>query len=126
MTQLKILQGAGQIGGNIVLIEGEKSRLILDFGIPLTELDGNPTDLKLSDERVKKYLPDIPDLYKDKQEKETLIFVSHAHPDHFGLLRYVDKSIPIYTLDITKELIEKGSRLLYDDLFDNLNLVEIR
>lgn len=125
-TKLQILQGAGQIGGNIVLIEGKKSRLIIDFGIPLTELDGNPTDLKLSDEKVKKYLPDIPDLYRDKQDKETLIFVSHAHPDHFGLLRYVDKSIPIYTLDITKELIEKGSKLLYDNLFDDLNLVEIR
>ena len=41
-TTLQILQGAGQIGGNIVLIEGEKSRLIIDFGIPLTELDSAP------------------------------------------------------------------------------------
>ena len=126
MAQLQILQGSGQIGGNIVLIEGKKSRLILDFGIPLTELDGSPTNLKLNDKRVKKYLPDIPDLYRDKQEKETLIFVSHAHPDHFGLLRYADKSIPIYTTRETKNLIEKGSKLLYDNLFDNLNLVEIR
>ena len=125
-TKLQILQGAGQIGGNIVLIEGEKSRLILDFGIPLTELDGNPTDLKLNDERIKNYLPYIPNLYKSKQDKETLIFISHAHPDHFGLLRYVDKSIPIYTTRETKNLIEKGSKLLYDNLFDNLNLVEIR
>ena len=40
MTLLKILQGSGQIGGNIVLIEGKNSKLIFDFGIPLTETDG--------------------------------------------------------------------------------------
>ena len=156
-TKLKILQGAGQIGGNIVLLEGENSRIILDFGIPLTELggapeqrakdfceknecslkqnpqsrlmrgaSGNPTNLKLNDKRIKKYLPDIPDLYKCKQDKQTLIFISHAHPDHFGLLRYVDKSIPIYTTKETKLLIEKGSKLLYDNLFDDLNLIEIK
>ncbi len=124
-TKLQIIQGAGQIGGNIILIEGEESRLLFDFGIPLTELDGNPTDLKLNDEKVEKYLPDISDLYKSKQEKQTLIFLSHAHPDHFGLLRYVDKSIPVYTMKITKDLMEKCSKILYDNLFNELNLVEL-
>ena len=33
VTELKVLQGAEQIGGNIILIKGNKSRIFLDFGI---------------------------------------------------------------------------------------------
>ena len=125
-TILKMVQGAGQIGGNIVIIEGYNSRIVIDFGIPLTELNGNPIDLKPNDETVKKYLPDIPDLYNDTQEKETVILLSHAHPDHFGLMRYLNKSIPIYTTQTTKSLIKKCSNILYKNLYNTLNLQEIK
>lgn len=121
-----MVQGAGQIGGNIVVIESDNSRIVIDFGIPLTELNGNAIDLKPNDETVKKYLPDIPDLYNDTQEKETVILLSHAHPDHFGLIRYLNKSIPIYTTQTTKSLIKKCSNILYKNLYDNLNIQEIK
>lgn len=73
-SQLKILQGTGQIGGNIILLEGENSRLVFDFGIPLTEPDGSANELNLSDDKIRKYLPSFPDLYSDKPQKETLFF----------------------------------------------------
>lgn len=117
MTTLKILQGSGQIGGNIVLIEGEKSRLILDFGIPLTDIDGTPADIKLQTNNM-------PCPLETSQDKETIAFLSHAHPDHFGLLNKLDKSIPIYATKITIDLIKKTSGLLYDNLFDDLNMFE--
>ena len=120
MTTLKILQGAGQIGGNIVLIEGNKSRLILDCGIPLTDTDGNPTDIKLNNNKIS--LPE--EIANNPENKKTIVFISHAHPDHFGLLNKLDKSIPIYATKITIDLIKKTSNLLYDNLFDDLNLIE--
>lgn len=125
MAKLQILQGAGQIGGNIVLIESTHSRIIIDFGIPLTELDGNPTNLKLDDKKNRKYLPDIPDLYSDKQEKETVVLISHAHPDHYGLLGYIHKSVPIYALRETKNLIQASSELLFNNIFSDINVIPI-
>lgn len=124
-NKIKILQGANTIGGNIVLIEGEQSRLILDFGIPLTDVEGTATNIKLYDSIAKKYLPKLPDLYSEHQQKQTLVFISHAHPDHYGLTRYLNRNIPIYCTKITKDFIQKGSRLLYKGIFDDLNLVEI-
>ena len=125
-TKMQILQGFGQIGGNIILLEGENSRIILDIGVPVTEADGNPTDLKFNDKNDNKYLPDIPDLYKEKPDKKTVILISHAHLDHFGLLKYINKSIPVYATKITKKLIKKCSKLLYDNLFDDIKIKEIK
>lgn len=118
MTILKILQGAEQIGGNFVLIEGCKSRLILDFGVPLTDIDGTPTDIKLQANNISCPI-------EISKEKETIAFLSHAHPDHFGLFSKLDKSITIYTTRITKDLIKECSVILYNNMFDELNLKEI-
>lgn len=124
-SKIKILQGANTIGGNIVLIEGLYNRLILDFGLPLTDVNGDSLDLKLENHNLEQYLPDIPDLYCENQAKRTLLFLSHAHPDHYALIRFLHPDIPIYCNKITKELIQKTSKLLYKNKYDNLNLLEI-
>lgn len=119
-TTFRILRGAGQIGGNITEIEGEKTRLILDFGIPLTEADGNSTNLRITDKNLGTYLPQITDT-----DKETIILLTHAHPDHFGLLRFLQNTVPVFATKTTKDLLQKTSELLYQNLYDNLNIFEI-
>ena len=118
MTTLKILQGANQIGGTVILIEGEKTKLLLDFGVPLTDSAGNSLNIDLKKVNIKDFLHENPDF----NSKETLIFLSHAHPDHFGLLKFVDKKTPIYTSQITKELLLKESELMFDNIFTDINL----
>jgi ribonuclease J len=34
------------------------------------------------------------------------VFISHAHPDHYGLLTEIDRNIPVYCSEMTKALFE--------------------
>ena len=123
---IKIYGGHNQIGGNCVVIENEKDRLILDMGLALTDEFNNSLNIDLKNDDLKKYLPDIKDLYRDNPEKNTAICLSHAHPDHFGLLRLINKNIPILATKETVEIIKKGSKLLWDNLYDDINLIPVR
>ncbi len=49
-------------------------------------------------------LPNIKGLYDDTTQ--TSLILSHAHQDHFGLLKYVNKKCPIYLGKVTQKLIE--------------------
>lgn len=123
---IKIYGGHNQIGGNCVVIENEKDRLILDMGLALTDEFNNSLNIDLKAKDLKKYLPDIEDLYGDNPKKNTAIFLSHAHPDHFGLLRFINKNIPILATKETVEIMKKGSILLWDNLYDDVNLIPVR
>jgi ribonuclease J len=107
-----IHRGANEIGGSCVEVCTEKTRIILDIGMPLMNKDGstfNSSEIKdLSvDEMIKeKILPDIPALYKKTRDKETAIIISHSHQDHYGLIDFVDNDIPVYLGKASHKLIE--------------------
>lgn len=96
-----IHRGAKELGGICIEVESDGKRILLDIGSPLD----CPTDEVL--------VPDIPGL---KNLDETLlgIIISHAHLDHFGLLNYVNQSIPVYIGDGAKKVIN-ASRLFFPD-----------
>ena len=79
--KVNVLRGENQIGGNIIEISTEKTKILLDVG------------LELDDEKnIQK--PEIKGLFDFKGYDG--VFISHYHGDHFGLAYDIHKDIPIY------------------------------
>ena len=78
---IKIHRGQNQIGGNIVEIFTDSTRVLLDVGAELND-DEIPT------------LPQIDGLFDNAAYDA--VFISHYHGDHLGLAYYIDKRIPLY------------------------------
>ena len=99
-----------EIGGTLIELSTGTSRLILDAGYPLF-LNGNPIDnrvAKLPPEQLIDLgvLPRIEGLYLWDKPKFDGVIISHAHIDHYGLLKYIHPIIPVYLSEGTKKLIE--------------------
>ena len=77
-----IHRGQNQIGGSIIEIATESTRIVLDAGINLDE----ETDLDI---------PKINGLFEGDKGYDALL-ISHYHADHVGLADWVIKGIPIY------------------------------
>ena len=79
--KIHIRRGQNQIGGNIVEISTQKTKILLDVGLEL-------------DDEKNKVLPDIPGLFDYKGYDA--VFISHYHGDHLGLAYQIHKDIPLY------------------------------
>lgn len=77
-----IHRGQNQIGGSVIEISTENTRIIFDAGSNLEE----PKDVTP---------PEIEGLFFGKPKYDAVI-VSHYHSDHIGLLGWVLSEIPIY------------------------------
>ncbi|ABR49256.1 beta-lactamase domain protein [Alkaliphilus metalliredigens QYMF] len=88
-VNLIIHRGAKQIGGSCTEVFTERTRIILDIGQELPNID---------DEKLKKpsSFPRVKGLYREDDKKIDAILISHGHGDHIGLLEYVDTDIPIF------------------------------
>ena len=75
-----IHRGQNQIGGNIVEIASDSTRILLDVG------------LELDTEEI--ILPAVDGLFENSTFDA--VFISHYHGDHLGLAYYIDKNIPLY------------------------------
>ena len=105
-----IHRGSHEIGGVLIELSTCNSRLLLDAGYPLF-LNGYPIDDKVSklppDELLQLgVLPSIEGLYAWDEPSFDGIIISHAHIDHYGLLKYVHPDIPVYLSAGTKTLID--------------------
>jgi len=90
--KLIIHRGTQEIGGSCVEIRTAKTRLLIDFGIPLV---GDQAKL-----------PDIQGLYKGQEKAIDGILISHSHLDHYGFLERVHPEIPVYMSQGASILIE--------------------
>jgi len=106
----KIHRGTKEIGGSCVEVWTDTSRIVIDIGMPLVNPDKTPFDEKKTENQSREkliscgILPDIPSLYLGASN--TALLISHAHKDHYGLLRYVHPSIEVWLGIGTKILIE--------------------
>jgi glyoxylase-like metal-dependent hydrolase (beta-lactamase superfamily II) len=110
MMKATIHRGAHEIGGTLIELNSGNSRLLLDAGYPLF-LNGNPIEgdvAKLPHGELLNLgvLPKIDGLYKWDSPSFDGILISHAHLDHYGLLKFIHPDIPVYLSAGTLKLIE--------------------
>lgn len=110
--KLIIHSGANKIGGSCVELRTAKSRILIDFGMPLVtdkKVPFDPAVLKgksVDELRKLKILPDIEGLYNGIGKTVDAILISHSHMDHYGLLNYIRPGIPVCMSQGANELIE--------------------
>ncbi|MCX6152710.1 MAG: MBL fold metallo-hydrolase [Candidatus Kapabacteria bacterium] len=108
---LTIHRGSNEIGGSCVELRTDSTRILIDFGQPIVNSSGaqfdNSVMKKKSIEELIKLavLPDIEGLYSDNS-KINGILLSHSHIDHYGLLNFAHKDIPVYLGEATGDIIE--------------------
>lgn len=108
--KLTIHRGTHEIGGTLIEIKTSNTRLLIDTGYPLFLNDMPIEDkvAKLPAEKLLKLgvLPPIKGLYQWDRSSFDAIVISHAHIDHYGLLKYANSDIPVYMSAGTKKLIK--------------------
>jgi len=131
---LTIHRGTHEVGGSCIEIcsySGE-TRLILDLGLPLVNADMSPFDWGIHRQSTlqqllgNKILPKVDGLYENDKPSVDAVLLSHAHLDHYGLMRFIHPDIPIYMSQGTKSLAEVSNRFLNASMkLDKVNVFEM-
>jgi len=119
---ITIYRGTHEIGGTLIQLQASHSRLLLDAGYPLL-LNGNPIDDSIAKLPIKELqdigvVPKIEGLYEWDVPAFDAVIISHAHIDHYGLLKYIHPDIPVYMSAGTKCLIDISKVFKIIDNFD--------
>ena len=128
MPSLTFYGGAGEIGGNKILLEDKGAKVYLDFG----------EEFNFGEEYFWEYLqprsanglevyfefglvPEVPKLYSRRMLERTKlkykkpdvdgVIISHVHSDHLGHLPFLDEEIPVYMGHGTHQLTEVYHKL---------------
>jgi ribonuclease J len=123
MVKLTFYGGVNEIGGNKILLQDKKTRVLFDFGQSFVFGDDYFTGYLaprgvngLGDYLTFDLLPRIEGLYSKEmlshcdlpycEPRIDAVFVSHAHFDHINHLKFLDPEIPVYTGYGTKLFME--------------------
>jgi len=110
--RVSVLGGVGEIGGNKILVEDRDTRVLLDFGMSISQRARFFSDPYVSPRRPESLLslgiiPQIEGVYTwDAGERKVdAIFLSHAHLDHYGYLSMVHRDVPVHCGETTQKLM---------------------
>ncbi len=121
--KITILNGADEIGGSKILVEHEKTRILVDFGRSFkrtgeffSEFLKPRKAVALADFFEFGLLPDMQGLYrpdylehmgrpKDEPRLVDAVLISHAHLDHAEFITFLRADIPIYCSTATKLML---------------------
>ena len=118
--QLTIHRGTNEIGGSCIELQSVNSRILLDFGIPLLNANGKAFNfrefekLSVNELVTINVLPNVKNAYADNSKIDGLI-ISHSHADHYGLMQYLDKDIPVWIGKATHEILKLNNIFLNQD-----------
>ena len=89
-VRCRIHRGCHEIGGNCVEVESQGKRIVLDIGLPLKD----EQDVS------------VPDINGLTSADDSLlgIFISHPHPDHYGLLGKITQPVPVYMGEASRRI----------------------
>lgn len=108
----KIHRGTKEIGGSCVECWTDSTRILIDFGMPIVDKDGNEFDFSQykslsKNELVSKgILPNIAGLYDNSENLINGVIISHPHQDHYGLANYINDNVQYYLGEATLKIIE--------------------
>ncbi|CAA6809877.1 MAG: Zn-dependent hydrolase, RNA-metabolising [uncultured Campylobacterales bacterium] len=100
-TDIKVkitpIGGLGEIGGNMTVIETDKTAIVIDVGINFPDETMHGVDI---------LIPDFSYLHKIRSKLKAII-ITHGHEDHIGALPYLFKEIkiPIYATPLPLGMI---------------------
>lgn len=109
--KLIIHRGTKEIGGTCVEIKTDKTRIIIDFGMPLSDGQGGDFSEQVLENRSidelieKRILYPIKGLYNNSSPQVDAILISHSHKDHYGFLKFAHPDIPVYMSAGAEKLI---------------------
>ena len=114
-VQLTVHRGARTVGGTCVELALGGDRLVLDCGLPLFGPDRRPLDTRAwkrrtTDElREQGHLPPVPGLFDSGADPPLAVVLSHAHPDHAGLIERTDPRVPVHATRGTSKMLLAGA-----------------
>ncbi|MBN1971051.1 MAG: MBL fold metallo-hydrolase [Candidatus Delongbacteria bacterium] len=117
---LTIHRGTNEIGGTCIELQSVSSRILLDFGMPLVNKSGNSFDfskyrnLSVAELIKQGVLPNLQGAYSDKPAIDGVI-ISHPHADHYGLMQYMNKDIPVWLGEATHRILELNNIFLHQN-----------
>lgn len=114
---LIIHRATHEIGGNCVEIADGNTRLLFDFGLPLSSIKEKKP--------ARAYRLPLTGIYKDQTPQISAVFLTHAHPDHYGLLTELNPQIPIYASQTTINLLQNIAPL-FGNRFEHLHFVPLK
>lgn len=105
-----IYRGTKEIGGTLIEMQSGSSKILIDAGYPLF-LNNKPIDDSIASFSYEKLLelgvlPKIRGLYAWDTPSFDAVIISHAHIDHYGLLKYINPAIPVFLSPGTQKIIE--------------------
>lgn len=122
-TKIRFWSGLKTIGGTIVSVEYENSRVIFDFGLYYNPAENFSAAVKTRyNSLVEDYInlnkiPAINGIYSRKDlrnlanivsaeedERNTAVLISHLHLDHIGAMGLISASIPVFMTEDSLEL----------------------
>jgi ribonuclease J len=110
-SSVTVHRGADTIGGSCIRISHGADSIILDYGMPLMASGGHDLEPGATDKPSieNQILLDI----VNENNKPLAFVISHAHPDHYGLIDYIPNDIPVYISNASKALMNVGN-IFYD------------
>lgn len=86
--KVKIIKGTNQIGGCITEITCNNTKIIIDYG---EDLEDNTIPFELDGLTKGKSIYDV-------------VFITHSHGDHIGLIDLINEDIPVYVEEKSLEI----------------------